>query len=50
LTFRLLLRYEISDDTNCLPDKTRRIIKTARNRLEGDPYPGTQGDKEKTAL
>jgi mRNA interferase RelE/StbE len=29
---------------------TRRIIKTALKRLEKDPFPGSQGDKERLVL
>jgi len=50
LTFELKLWYEISEDVNRLPDKTRRIIKNALKRLENDPYPGRHGDKEKLVL
>ncbi len=50
MTFKLVLWHELSDDINCLPDKTRRIIKIALERLEKDPYPGTHGDKEKLVL
>jgi mRNA-degrading endonuclease RelE of RelBE toxin-antitoxin system len=50
LTFSLILWHELSDEINCLPDKTRRIIKTALKRLEKDPFPGSHGDKEKLVL
>jgi mRNA-degrading endonuclease RelE of RelBE toxin-antitoxin system len=50
LTFKLVLWHGLSDDINRLPDKTRRIIKTALDRLEQEPYPGTHGDKEKIVL
>lgn len=42
--------HELSDEINRLPEKTRRIIKTALKRLEKDPFPGSQGDKEKLVL
>jgi len=47
LTFSLILWHELSDEINRLPVKTRRIIKTALKRLEEDPFPKSQGDKEK---
>ena len=50
MTFELFPWHGISDDINRLPDKTRRIIKTALERLEEDPYPGKDGDKEKMVL
>ena len=50
MTFSLILWHELSDEINRLPVKTRRIIKTALKRLEGDPFPGNQGDKEKLVL
>ncbi len=50
MTFKLILWQGLSDDINRLPDKTRRIIKTALDRLEQEPYPGTRGDKEKMVL
>jgi mRNA interferase RelE/StbE len=50
LTFTLLLWHELADEINRLPGKTRRIIKTALKRLEEDPFPGSQGDKEKLVL
>ncbi|MCX6696843.1 MAG: type II toxin-antitoxin system RelE/ParE family toxin [Methanoregula sp.] len=50
MTFELKLWHETSDDINHLPEKTRRIIKTALKRLEEDPFPGRHGDKEKLAL
>jgi mRNA-degrading endonuclease RelE of RelBE toxin-antitoxin system len=50
LTFSLLLWHELSDEINRLPEKTRRIIKTALKRLEEDPFPGSHGDKEKLVL
>jgi mRNA-degrading endonuclease RelE of RelBE toxin-antitoxin system len=42
LTFSLILWHELSDEINHLPEKTRRIIKTALKRLEEDPFPGSQ--------
>ena len=45
-----MLWYELSDEINRLPEKTRRIIKTALKWLEEDPFPGSQGDKEKLVL
>jgi mRNA interferase RelE/StbE len=50
LTFSLVLWHELSDEINRLPEKSRRIIKTALKRLEEDPFPGSQGDKEKLVL
>jgi len=50
LTFSLVLWHELADEINRLPDKTRRIIKTALKRLEEDPFPGSKGDKEKLVL
>lgn len=50
MTYKLFLWHGVSDDINCLPEKTRRIIKTALDRLECDPYPGKDGDKEKMVL
>ena len=50
MTFSLVLWHELSDEINHLPDKTRRIIKTALKRLEEDPFPGSKGDKEKLVL
>ena len=50
MTFSLKLWHELSDEINRLPEKTRRIIKSALKRLEEDPFPGTQGDKEKLVL
>jgi len=40
----------LADEINNLPEKTRRIIKAALKRLEEDPFPGNQGDKEKLVL
>jgi len=48
LTFSLILWHELSDEINRLPVKTRRI--TALKWLEEDPFPGSQGDKEKLVL
>jgi mRNA-degrading endonuclease RelE of RelBE toxin-antitoxin system len=50
LTFSLILWHTLCDEINRLPIKTRRIIKTALKRLEADPFPGSQGDKEKLVL
>ncbi len=50
MTFSLILWHELSDEINQLPEKTRRIIKTALKRLEEDPFPGSSGDKEKLIL
>jgi mRNA interferase RelE/StbE len=50
LTFDLIIWHELSDEINRLPEKTRRIIKTALKRLEDDPFPGSQGDTEKLVL
>jgi mRNA-degrading endonuclease RelE of RelBE toxin-antitoxin system len=50
LTFSLILWHELSEEINRLPKKTRRIIRTALERLEEDPFPGGQGDKEKLVL
>ena len=50
MTFELKLWHETSDAVNHLPEKTRRIIKTALKRLEEDPFPGRHGDKEKLVL
>ena len=50
MTFTLILWHELSDEINRLPEKSRRIIKTALKRLEEDPFPGNQGDKEKLVL
>jgi mRNA-degrading endonuclease RelE of RelBE toxin-antitoxin system len=50
LTFSLVIWHELADEINRLPDKTRRIIKGALKRLEEDPYPGKDGDKEKLVL
>jgi mRNA-degrading endonuclease RelE of RelBE toxin-antitoxin system len=50
LRFSLILWHELSYEINRLPDKTRRIIKTALKRLEEDPFPGSHGDKEKLVL
>ncbi|PKL64903.1 MAG: hypothetical protein CVV32_06730 [Methanomicrobiales archaeon HGW-Methanomicrobiales-3] len=45
-----MLWHELSDEINRLLEKSLRIIKTALKRLEEDPYPGNQGDKEKLVL
>lgn len=50
MTFSLVLWHELADEINRLPEKTRRIIKTALKKLETDPFPGSQGDKEKLVL
>lgn len=50
MTFSLVLWHELSDEINRLPEKTRRIIKTALKKLEKDPFPGSPGDKEKLVL
>ena len=50
MTVTLILWHELSDEINRLPEKTRLIIKTALKRLEEDPFPGSQGDKEKLVL
>lgn len=50
MTFSVIIWHELSDEINRLPEKTRRIIKTALKRLEEDPFPGSQGDKEKLVL
>jgi mRNA-degrading endonuclease RelE of RelBE toxin-antitoxin system len=42
--------HELANEINRLPVKTRRIIKTALKRLEEDPFPGSQGNKEKLVL
>ncbi len=33
-----------------LPDKDQRIVTDTLDRLAGNPYPGTGGDKEKLSL
>ncbi|MDP3564437.1 MAG: type II toxin-antitoxin system RelE/ParE family toxin [Methanoregula sp.] len=50
MTFTLILWHELSDEINRLPEKTRRILKTALKRLEEDPFPAAHGDKEKLVL
>ena len=50
MTFSLILWHELAEEINHLPDKTRRIIRTALKRMEYDPSPGSQGDKEKLVL
>ena len=50
MTFSLLFWHELSDEINRLPEKARRIMKTALKRLEEDPFPGSHGDKEKLVL
>ena len=50
MTFEIILWHELSDEINSLLEKTRRIIKTALKRLEDEPFPGTQSDKEKLVL
>jgi len=50
VTFSLILWHELAEEINHLPDKTRRIIRTALKRLEDDPFPGREGDKEKLVL
>jgi len=45
-----VLWHELADEVNRLPEKTRRIIKTALKRLEEDPFPGSRGDKERLVL
>lgn len=50
MTFDLIIWHELSDEINHLPEKTRRIIKTALKRLEDDPFPESQGDTEKLVL
>ena len=50
MTFKLILWHELSDELNRLPDKTRRIIKSALVRLEEEPFPGNHGDKENLVL
>ncbi|OPX63113.1 MULTISPECIES: type II toxin-antitoxin system RelE/ParE family toxin [unclassified Methanoregula] len=50
MTYSLILWHELADEINSLPDKSRRIIKTALKRLEEDPFPGKEGDKEKLVL
>lgn len=50
MTFTLILWHELADEINNLPEKTRRIIKAALKRLEEDPFPRNQGDKEKLVL
>jgi len=50
LTFRLRIWRETAEAINHLPDKSRRIIKNALQRLEEDPFPGGHGDKEKLVL
>jgi len=50
LSYAVQIRNKVSEEVNNLPDKSRRIIKTALEQLENDPYPGTNGDKEKIVL
>ena len=50
MTFSLILWHELSDEINRLPEKTRRLIKTALKRLKEDPFPGSQGNKENLVL
>jgi mRNA interferase RelE/StbE len=46
LNSTLLLWHEFPPEINRLPEKSRRIIKNALARLEKDPFPGKEGDKE----
>ncbi|MEN6442397.1 MAG: hypothetical protein ABFC71_01415 [Methanoregula sp.] len=50
MTFSRMPWHELANEINRLPVKTRRIIKTALKRLEEDPFPGSQGNKEKLVL
>lgn len=50
MTYEVQIRNKVSEEVNCLPEKSRRIIKAALEQLKNDPYPGTNGDKEKIVL
>jgi len=50
LKYEVKIRNRVSEEVNRLPEKSRRIIKAALERLEENPYPGTKGDKERITL
>jgi mRNA interferase RelE/StbE len=50
LTYRLLIEKAQVEKINSFDEKSRRIVKAKLNALADNPYPGSQGDKEKFCL
>jgi mRNA interferase RelE/StbE len=50
LTFDLKVRNTADAFIGTVPEKSRRIIKSALRGLEENPFPGSGGDKEKLVL
>jgi len=50
LTFEVKVRNTADAFIGTVPEKTRRIIKSALRGLEENPFPGSGGDKEKLVL
>jgi mRNA interferase RelE/StbE len=50
LTFDVKVRNTADAFIGTVPEKSRRIIKSALRGLEENPFPGSGGDKEKLVL
>ena len=50
MTFEVKVRNTADAFIGTVPEKTRRIIKSALRGLEENPFPGSGGDKEKLVL
>jgi mRNA-degrading endonuclease RelE of RelBE toxin-antitoxin system len=50
LTFDVKVRNTADAFIGVVPEKSRRIIKSALKDLEENPFPGSGGDKEKLVL
>ena len=50
MNFRIVVKKKSMDAINELPEKPRRFIFDALKSLEENPWPGTDGDKEKLHL
>ena len=47
MSFRVVVKQKLIEAINELPEKTRRILFSALENLETNPWPGSGGDKEK---
>ena len=50
MTYRLLIEKAQVEKINSFDEKSRRIVKAKLSTLAENPYPGSQGDKEKFCL
>ena len=47
MTFAVLFRRSAADFLDTLPEKSQRIVTAKLAILQTDPYPGSEGDKER---